>query len=78
MPDDTSNRGAGDRARINIHQEHELRDWARKFNATPQQIQDAVARVGTLAADVEMDLKGSRSTSNADAERKSPARTSGR
>ena len=69
MPDSTETRGGQDRTRINIHQDHELRDWARKFNATPEQIKDAVGRVGDLAADVEMDLKGSRSTTNADTEK---------
>jgi hypothetical protein len=66
MPDSTTLRGAQDRERINIHQDHELRDWARRFNATPQQIKDAVGRVGDRAADVEMDLKGTRSTTNAE------------
>jgi hypothetical protein len=65
MPDSTTSRGGQDRTRINIRQEYELRDWARKFNATPDQIKDAVGRVGDLATDVEMDLNGSRSTTNA-------------
>jgi hypothetical protein len=68
MPDSTTSRGGQDRTRINIRQEYELRDWARKFNATPDQIKDAVGRVGDLATDVEMDLNGSRSTTNAEAE----------
>jgi hypothetical protein len=55
MPDSTTSRGGQDRTRINIRQEYELRDWARKFNATPDQIKDAVGRVGDLATDVEMD-----------------------
>jgi hypothetical protein len=67
MPDSTTSRGGQDRTRINIRQEYELRDWARKFNATPDQIKDAVGRVGDLATDVEMDLNGSRSTTNAEA-----------
>jgi hypothetical protein len=70
MPDSTTSRGGQDRTRINIRQEYELRDWARKFNATPDQIKDAVGRVGDLATDVEMDLNGSRSTTNAEAEKK--------
>ena len=51
-----------------IHQEYELRDWAKKFDATPEQIKEAVKRVGNRAADVEMDLKGSHATTNADQE----------
>ena len=78
MPDSTTSRGGQDRTRINIHQEYELRDWARKFNATPDQIRDAVGRVGDLASDVEMDLKGSRSTTNADTAKKGEAQPSDR
>ena len=78
MPDSTTSRGGQDRTRININQDYELRDWARKFNATPDQIKDAVGRVGDLATDVEMDLKGSRSTTNAEAETKSEAQPSAR
>jgi hypothetical protein len=73
MPDSTTSRGGQDRTRINIRQEYELRDWARKFNATPDQIKDAVGRVGDLATDVEMDLNGSRSTTNAEAEAEAEA-----
>ncbi len=68
MPDDTTRRGAADGERINIHEDHELRDWARKFDASPDQILEAVRAVGERAADVEMHLKGSHSSSNADAE----------
>jgi hypothetical protein len=75
MPDSTTSRGGQDRTRINIRQEYELRDWARKFNATPDQIKDAVGRVGDLATDVEMDLNGSRSTTNAEAEAEAEKKT---
>jgi len=40
--------------------------WARKLDATEAQLREAVAAVGNLAADVEMRLKGSHSTTNAD------------
>ena len=68
MPDDTTKTGGQDRERIDIHQEYELRGWAKKFDATPEQIKEAVKRVGDRAADVEMDLKGSHATTNADQE----------
>lgn len=42
----------------------ELAAWARKLDATPQQVSEAVSAVGDKAADVEMHLKGARSTSN--------------
>jgi Protein of unknown function (DUF3606) len=70
MADNTQARGGSDRKRINVNQDYELRDWARKLDATPEQIKQAVAQVGDRAADVEMHLKGSRSTSNAEAARR--------
>ena len=40
--------------------------WAKKFNVSPEQLREAIEAVGDRAADVEMHLKGSRSTTNAD------------
>jgi hypothetical protein len=40
--------------------------WAKELDATEQQLQEAVAAVGDKAADVEMHLKGSRSSTNSD------------
>lgn len=64
MPDDKDQAGGQDRQRINVHEEDELRDWAKKFNSTPEQIKEAVDAVGDRAADVEMHLNGTRSTTN--------------
>lgn len=55
--------------RIDLEREDDVRRWARTFDASEQQIRDAVRAVGALAADVELYLKGSRSTSNAERER---------
>jgi len=60
MSDNLQNRGGQDRKRIDVHQDYELRDWAKKFGATPEQIKQAVQAVGTRADDVEMHLKGGR------------------
>jgi Protein of unknown function (DUF3606) len=68
MADDKSNSGGQDRTRINVHEDYELRDWAKKFDSTPEQIREAVKAVGDRAADVEMHLKGSHATTNADQE----------
>ena len=68
MPDDRTHRSGSDRERINVNQPYELRDWAKKFNATPEQIKEAVQAVGDRADKVEMHLKGSRSSSNASRE----------
>ena len=68
MSDNSSIRSGSDRERINVHQDHELRHWAKKFDATPEQIKEAVQAVGDRADKVEMHLKGSRSTTNSDRE----------
>jgi len=44
----------------------EKRRWAEEFDATPEQIEEAIAAVGPGKADVELHLKGSRSSSNSD------------
>ena len=66
MPDSNTQRGGQDRERIHVDREDELRDWAKKFDATPQQIKEAVQAVGDRADKVEMHLKGSRATMNAE------------
>lgn len=59
MSDDLSKRGAADRTRINIHEEHELRYWSEKFSITPDEVKKAVGSAGVMAADVEKHLKNS-------------------
>jgi hypothetical protein len=57
MTDDKTKRGGQDRARINIHEDYEVRDWADKFGVTHQQLIEAVQVVGDRAEDVEKHLK---------------------
>lgn len=64
MADDKTARGGSDRERINVNQDCELRSWARKFDATPGQIKEAVRAVDDRADKVEMHLKGSHASSN--------------
>ena len=52
--------------RIDLNDAATTELWARKLDATEAQLRDAVAAVGDVAADVEMHLKGSHSTTNAD------------
>ena len=66
MSDDKSQSGGQDRMRINTSQDHEVRDWARKYGVTPEALEDAVKAVGTQARDVEAHLQG-RSTKSVDA-----------
>jgi hypothetical protein len=42
------------------------RRWAEEFDVTPEQIEEAIAAVGPRQADIELHLKGSRSSSNSD------------
>lgn len=52
--------------RIDLQDEQALARWAQRLDATPEQLREAVRAVGDQAADVEMHLKGSRSSSNED------------
>jgi hypothetical protein len=61
-PDDPKKRGGQDHHRIDIAREDEVREWAKKFDSSPQQIREAVQAVGDRADDVELHLKGSRSS----------------
>lgn len=41
-------------------------EWAAEFNVTESQVREAIIAVGTRASDIELHLKGARSSSNAD------------
>ena len=50
--------------RIDPYSSASVSEWAGKLQVTDSQVIDAVAEVGDLATDVEMHLKGTRSTTN--------------
>ena len=52
--------------RIDVNDEAACEHWAKKLDTTKMQLQEAVAAVGDKATDIEMHLKGSRSTTNDD------------
>jgi hypothetical protein len=52
--------------RIDLEDEQAAAAWAKRLDATPEQLREAVEAVGEKAADVEMHLKGARSTTNSD------------
>ncbi|MDB5879616.1 MAG: hypothetical protein JWQ41_3030 [Variovorax sp.] len=52
--------------RIDTGSSASVSEWAKKLQVTDMQVTDAVAEVGDLATDVEMHLKGSRSTTNSE------------
>ena len=49
MADDLKNRGAQDRARINVNEAHELRYWTAALNVSEDRLREAVAAVGVSA-----------------------------
>lgn len=49
---------------IDVQSDAALEEWAKKLDTTTMQLKDAVAEVGDRATDVEMHLKGTRSTTN--------------
>ena len=51
MFDDKSKR-VGERKRINIHKDYELRFWSKKFGVSPNELRRAVSKVGSFADDV--------------------------
>lgn len=55
-----------DQLRINLQDEQSMHEWAKKLDATPEQLKEAVGAVGDLASDVEAHLKGSRSSVNSE------------
>ena len=50
--------------RIDLRSEAGLQQWTAKLDVTEAQLREAVDAVGDRATDVEMHLKGSRSTTN--------------
>ena len=58
MADNKSTTGNPDRQRINTKQDYEVRDWAKKFGVSEEQLRAAVAKVGNQADAVEKHLKG--------------------
>lgn len=66
MTHDSAGAGSQQGQRIDIDREQDLREWARKLDATEEQLKEAVQAVGPLASDVEDHLKGSRATTNSE------------
>ena len=56
MVDDLKNRGAADRSRVNIHEDHEVRYWTEKFGISEAQLVAAVRKAGVSANAVAREL----------------------
>jgi len=52
MSDDLSKRGPQDAARVNVHEDWEVRYWCKAFACTEEQLRAAVKAVGVSAAAV--------------------------
>jgi len=52
MPDNLTDRGPQDRARINIDEEWEVRYWTEELSITEEQLRTIVDKVGTSAEEV--------------------------
>lgn len=52
--------------RIDLDDSQALERWAKQLDATPEQLREAVQAVGDKVADVELHLKGTRSSSNSE------------
>lgn len=57
MSDDLSKRGKPDRIRVNPKEPYEVRDWAKHWGVTQQDVVDAEKNVGPMANDVEAELR---------------------
>ena len=58
MAGDPSISGPGDRLRINLTQDHEVRYWTQKLGVTAEQLREAVGAVGPMTAAVEQYFRG--------------------
>jgi hypothetical protein len=54
--DDKSNRGSPDRELISLTQPYEVRDWAKKFSVSEEELRAVVGRVGSSADAVAREL----------------------
>ena len=67
---DSLSTGGNGLERIDVSNTGEVDAWANKLDVSAAQIRDAVSAVGDRAEEVEMHLKGSRSATNADQEKR--------
>lgn len=56
MADDKSKTGSPDRDRINSSEPYEVRDWAKKFGVTEDELRRAVQQAGPMAENVRKHL----------------------
>ena len=67
MPDNTTTNLAPQGTapdRVDLTSDASVAEWSKKLDVTEEQLKEAVSKVGDRATDVEMHLKGTRSTTN--------------
>jgi hypothetical protein len=57
MSDDEKNRGAQDRARINLSEQHEVRYWTRALGVSTEELTAVVYKVGNSVEAVRRELR---------------------
>jgi hypothetical protein len=56
MADNTTKRGQSDRSKINMHEDYEVKYWAKELGVTRDELQRIIDRVGNSAAAVRKEL----------------------
>ena len=60
MADDKTNRGPAGRARINVHEPHQVAYWTKELDVTPEKLEDLVLDHGTSAEAIRSAIAGKR------------------
>ena len=60
MSDDKTKTGGADRARINLSEAYEVRDWAERFGVSEDELRAAAIKAGPMALDVARELNRDR------------------
>jgi Protein of unknown function (DUF3606) len=54
--DDLNKKGAGDRSKINMHEDYEVKYWTKQLGVSRDELETAVNKVGNSAAAVRKEL----------------------
>ena len=57
MSDNLQNRGPQDRARINLHEQHEVKYWTEALGVSKEELERAVKQAGNSAEAVRQHLR---------------------
>jgi hypothetical protein len=57
MSDNLQNRGQQDRARINLHEKHEIQYWTKTLGVSQEELEQAVKKAGNSAEAVRQHLR---------------------